>query len=69
VRLRSLLLLLFFAAVLLTLLRPKQVWAEIQRIQSQWDTILRLLVIVIFGYILYGLYQIWSGNLSWWPFS
>ncbi|MCB0113756.1 MAG: hypothetical protein KDD84_06690 [Caldilineaceae bacterium] len=48
--------------------RPKQILAEFRRIQSQWDTILRLLVIVIIGYMLYGVYQVWSGNVSWWPY-
>jgi hypothetical protein len=54
--------------VLLVFLNPKMVWAEIKRIQSQWDLILRLLVTVIFVYICYGLYQLWAGNVVWWPF-
>ncbi|MEZ4831862.1 MAG: hypothetical protein R2873_07640 [Caldilineaceae bacterium] len=66
-RLRTLILLLF-VVVLLMLWRPKQILAEFRRIQSQWDTILRLLVIVIIGYMLYGVYQVWSGNVSWWPY-
>ena len=66
-RLRTLILLLF-VVVLLMLWRPKQILAEVRRIQSQWDTILRLLVIVIIGYMLYGVYQVWSGNVSWWPY-
>lgn len=68
-RLRSILILLLLMAVLFALLRPRQVWAEFKRIQREWNTILRLLVTVIIVYLLYGLYQIWSGNLVWWPFS
>lgn len=67
-RLRTLLFVLSLLIILLAIWRPKQILAEIQRIHSQWDTILRLLVIVVVGYMLYGLYQIWSGNVSWWPF-
>ncbi|MEZ4633554.1 MAG: hypothetical protein R2856_00975 [Caldilineaceae bacterium] len=66
-RLRTLILRVF-VVVLLMLWRPKQILAEFRRIQSQWDTILRLLVIVIIGYMLYGVYQVWSGNVSWWPY-
>jgi hypothetical protein len=54
--------------VLLFIWQPKVIWAEIKRIHSQWDTILRLLVTVIFVYICYGLYQLWAGNVVWWPF-
>jgi hypothetical protein len=68
VRVRSLLLILAMTVVLLVFLNPKMVWAEIKRIQSQWDLILRLLVTVIFVYICYGLYQLWAGNVVWWPF-
>lgn len=54
--------------VLLVIWQPKVIWSEIQRIRSQWDLILRLLVIVILVYIGYGIYQVWSGNVVWWPF-
>jgi hypothetical protein len=47
---------------------PKMLWGEIKRIHSQWDMILRLLVTVIFVYMCYGLYQLWAGNVVWWPF-
>lgn len=53
----------FVILLLLILLRPRQVWAEFRRIQSQWDLILRLLVVVVIGYLLYGLYTIWDNGL------
>lgn len=65
---RSLLLILLVTLVLLAIWQPKLIWAEIKRIHSQWDLILRLLVAIIFAYICYGVYQIWSGNVVWWPF-
>jgi hypothetical protein len=67
VRVRTLIILLVLVIILLLLWRPRQIYAEFKRIQSQWDVILRLLVAVIFGYMLYGFYQIWSGNVTWWP--
>lgn len=67
-RLRTLLFVLSLLIILLVFWRPKQILAEFQRIHSQWDTILRLLVLLIVGYMFYGLYQIWSGNVSWWPY-
>ncbi len=66
-RLRTLVILLL-AVILLLLWRPQQILAEYRRIRSQWDVILRLLVIVIFVYMFYGFYQVWSGNVSWWPY-
>ncbi|MBX3000156.1 MAG: hypothetical protein KF893_16660 [Caldilineaceae bacterium] len=67
-RVRSLLLILVMAIVLMIFFNPRLLWAEIKRIQSQWDLIMRLLVTVIFVYICYGLYQLWAGNVAWWPF-
>jgi hypothetical protein len=68
VRVRSLLLILVIAVVFMIFFNPKMLWGEIKRIHSQWDMILRLLVTVIFVYICYGLYQLWAGNVVWWPF-
>lgn len=68
-RSRSLLLVLVLLICLLLLMRPWQVWAEFKRIHSQWDLLLRLVVAVIFIYLLYGLYTIGAGNVSWWPFA
>ena len=56
---------LLFWLVLLTLLiilRPSFVWQEVKRIRAQWDTILRLLVLVVGAYLLYGLYTIWANG-------
>jgi len=56
---------LLFWLVLLTLLiilRPSFVWQEVKRIRAQWDTILRLLVLVVGAYLLYGLYTIWTNG-------
>lgn len=62
------LLLVFVVILLLLLARPRWVWAEIQRIRSQWDLILRLLVAVILVYLAIGLYRISLQNPAWWPF-
>ena len=58
------LLLLILLILVLVLLNPKRVWAEIERIRSQWDTILRLLVVIVVVYLLYGLYTIWIADWS-----
>jgi len=47
---------------LLVILRPGFVWQEVKRIRAQWDTILRLLVLVVGAYLLYGLYTIWANG-------
>ncbi len=56
--------LLFWLAILtlLIILRPGFVWQEVKRIRAQWDTILRLLVLVVGAYLLYGLYTIWTSG-------
>lgn len=60
------LLLLLLLAVLIVLIKPSILWDEASRIWSQRETILRLLVLVVGLYLLYGLYTIWSANLAWW---
>ena len=59
------LLLIFVLVGLLLLLKPKAVWAEFQRVRGQWNTILGLLVIVVLGYLLYGIWMLISGELPW----
>lgn len=62
------LILVFVVIFLLVLAKPRWVWSEIQRIRSQWDLILKLLVTVVIVYLLYGLYTIVLQNPPWWPF-
>ena len=58
---------LFFILIILilVLLRPGTVKAEVQRIYAQRETIWRLLSLVVLIYLLYGLYTIWSGGYEW----
>jgi hypothetical protein len=67
-RTRSILLILLLTLILLFIWQPKVLWAEIKRIHSQWDLILKLLVTVIAVYLGYGVYRLWSGDVTWWPF-
>lgn len=62
------LVLVFLVILILVLAKPKWVWGEIRRIRSQWDTILRLLVVVVVVYLLYGVYTVWVTEPAWWPF-
>ncbi len=57
---RRLWLVLVLALLVLTLLRPRAVWAEIRRLRRQWSLTLGLLVAVILAYLLYGLYMAWQ---------
>ena len=51
--------------LILVILRPSTVKAEVQRIYAQRETIWRLLSLVVLIYLLYGLYTIWSGGYEW----
>lgn len=59
------LLIIFLLIGLLLLLKPKAVWSEFQRIRSQWNTILGLLVVVVAVYLLYGVWTLFSNDLPW----
>jgi glycopeptide antibiotics resistance protein len=67
VRLRHLIFILVIILILF-ILRPRQVWAEVKRIHRQWDLLLYLLVTVIIVYLAYGLFSIGGGETSGWPF-
>lgn len=54
------LLLVLLLVIIVVVLKPKIVWQEFNRMWSQRETILRLLVTVVGLYLLYGLYTIWS---------
>lgn len=51
--------------LLLFVLRPSAVMNEMRRIYSQRETIWKLLTVVVFVYLLYGLYTLWQGGLPW----
>jgi glycopeptide antibiotics resistance protein len=55
--------------VIIFILRPRQVWAEMKRIHRQWDLLLYLLVGVIVVYLVYGLYTAGMGDPARWPFQ
>jgi hypothetical protein len=57
------LLVLLALIILLLLLKPRWLWRELNRIWSQRETIIRLLMIVIAVYLLYGVYTIWMGEI------
>lgn len=59
---RRILIFLVLLVILLIIARPKMLWAEFKRIRTQWNTILGLLVTVIFVYLVYGLYTAWSNG-------
>lgn len=51
---------------LILLVKPGKLWAEMKRIWSQRDIILRLLVLIVGLYFLYGVYRLYSqGMLPW----
>jgi hypothetical protein len=63
VRLRHLVFILVIILILF-ILRPRQVWAEVKRIHRQWDLLLYLLVTVIIVYLaLWSLLYRWRRNL------
>ncbi len=59
------LLFLLLLVLLVFVLRPRAVMSEVRRIYSQRETIWKLLTLVVFAYLFYGLYTLWQGGLPW----
>lgn len=59
------LLFLILILLLVFVLRPSAVMSEVRRIYSQRETIWKLLTLVVFVYLLYGLYTLWQSGLPW----
>ena len=60
------LLLIILAIVIVTVYRPRGVWREVKRLWGQRDYLLRVIVVVVGIYFLYGLYNMYErGMLSW----
>ncbi len=57
---RRLLAMVLLVLLLVTVLRPGAVWAEVRRIRRQWNLALGLVAAVILAYLLYGLYMMWQ---------
>jgi drug/metabolite transporter (DMT)-like permease len=60
---RRFLFILLVVLLISLMLRPRGVWAELRRIYQQWNTILQLIVLMLFIYMFYGLYRIWVTDL------
>jgi cbb3-type cytochrome oxidase subunit 3 len=60
------LLLLILLVVIVTVYRPQRVWREVMRVWGHRDYALRVIVVVVGIYFLYGLYSMYErGMLSW----
>lgn len=60
------LLLIILVIVVMTVYRPQRVWREVMRIWGRRDYVLRVTVVVVGIYLLYGLYNMYErGMLSW----
>lgn len=60
------LLLIILAIVIITLYRPVGVWREVKRVWARRHYVLRVLVVVLGIYLLYGLYNMYErGMLNW----
>ena len=60
------LLLLIILIIIVTMYRPRGVWREVKRIWGRRDYVLRVVVVVVGIYLLYGLYNMYErGMLSW----
>lgn len=59
-------LVLILILVILFVYRPRFVWREFMRMWGQREYILRVIVVVVGIYLLYGLYNMYErGMLSW----
>lgn len=64
------LLLLILLIVIVTLYRPRGVWRELMRVWGQREYVLRVTVVVVGIYLLYGLYNMYERgmlSLEWYP--
>jgi hypothetical protein len=64
------LLLLILLIVIITVYRPRGVWREVMRLWGQRDYVLRVTVVVVGIYLLYGLYNMYERgmlSLDWYP--
>ena len=64
------LLLLILLIVIVTLYRPRGVWRELMRVWGQREYVLRVTVVVVGIYLLYGLYNMYERgmlSLDWYP--
>jgi len=59
---RKLLVVLLILAVAF-MLRPKGMWGEAKRSWEQRNRILRMLVIIIASYLIYGLYKMYQADM------
>ena len=60
------LLLIILLFVIITVYRPQRVWREVMRVWGRRDYVLKVTVVVVGIYLLYGLYNMYErGMLSW----
>ncbi len=60
------LLLVILLIVVVTVYRPRGVWRELMRMWDQREYVLKVIVVVMGIYFLYGLYNMYErGMLSW----
>ena len=60
------LLLIILVIVVVTVYRPQRVWREAMRVWGRRDYVLKVTVVVVGIYLLYGLYNMYErGMLSW----
>jgi hypothetical protein len=60
------LLLIILLIVIVTVYRPRGVWREFMRLWGQRDYYLKVIVVIMGIYFLYGLYSMYErGMLSW----
>jgi hypothetical protein len=53
--------------LIIVLMRPSGMWQEMKRMWTQRELLLRVLVVMIGIYFLYGLYSMYQrGMLTWW---
>jgi hypothetical protein len=53
--------------LIIVLMRPSGLWQELKRMWAQRELLLRVLVVMIGIYFLYGLYSMYQrGMLPWW---
>lgn len=62
---RRILIYLFIILVLLTLSRPRQAWAEAQRIWAQRNWMLGVIATMLLIYFLYGVVRLVRSGLLW----
>jgi hypothetical protein len=59
-------LVLILVIIIVTLYRPRGVWRELMRVWGRRDYLLKVVVVVLGIYFLYGLYNMYEqGMLSW----